>query len=146
MMENQPIPEVGEQLFSEAMRPGTLDLFLYGAAAWITHRSHYDHEFARSEGHEGVLVHGPLQGAYLMERLHQWSAGRGGRLRHIKYRDQAPIIADTPIVLSAVVEAVETLPEGTALRVAVAIDKASGERCTSGTAHLVFDGTTPGAR
>ena len=124
--------QVGDQIFSRQLKLGTLDLFLYSAAAWITHRTHYDRDFAVSEGHEGVLVHGPLQGAHMIEPLNDWASANGGKLQGVGYRHLVPLVADTAIVISATVEQLQDVADGTLVRVVLAIDKASGERCTSG--------------
>lgn len=42
-------------------------LFRFSALTWNTHRIHYDSEYAKSEGHDGVLVHGPLQATVLLD-------------------------------------------------------------------------------
>lgn len=61
-----------------------LMLFRYSAFTFNGHRIHYDVDFARQqEGHEGVLVHGPLQATLLLNQL---SVLRGGVPRRMSYR------------------------------------------------------------
>ncbi len=55
-------------------------LFLYSAATWNPHRIHYDKDYAATEGHPDVLVHGPLQGAWLSQYVTGWAGPRGRML------------------------------------------------------------------
>ena len=48
--------------------PDEVDLFSFSAAAWLLHRIHYDLPFTTEhDGHPGLLIHGPLQGTYMMQ-------------------------------------------------------------------------------
>jgi hydroxyacyl-ACP dehydratase HTD2-like protein with hotdog domain len=70
--------------------PDAVDLFLFSASAWLIHRIHYDLPFTTEhEGHPGLLVHGPLQGTYMVQAA-QRALGDGARLRSISYRHLAP--------------------------------------------------------
>jgi hydroxyacyl-ACP dehydratase HTD2-like protein with hotdog domain len=69
--------------------PTAVDLFMFSAAAWLVHRIHYDVPYTvEHEGHPGLLIHGPLQGVYLMQAAQAAMGGR--RLRAISYRHSAP--------------------------------------------------------
>lgn len=47
-----------------------LDLFLFSAATWNAHRVHYDQEYSvQVEGHQNLLVHGPLQAVQMYQVL-----------------------------------------------------------------------------
>lgn len=49
---------------------GTLELFLFSAAGWHPHRIHFDQPYATDvEGHEAVVVHGPLQAVHAVDAL-----------------------------------------------------------------------------
>lgn len=63
-------------------------LFLYSAATWNPHRIHYDRDYASTEGHPDVLVHGPLQGAWLSQYVTDW-AGAEGRMLHLGWQNRA---------------------------------------------------------
>jgi hydroxyacyl-ACP dehydratase HTD2-like protein with hotdog domain len=67
-------------------RPDEIGLFLFGAATWNAHRIHYDRDHARGEGHDDLVVHGPLQGNWLVELVSRW-AGPGARIRRVRYRN-----------------------------------------------------------
>jgi hydroxyacyl-ACP dehydratase HTD2-like protein with hotdog domain len=70
--------------------PTSIDLFQFSAAAWLLHKIHYDLPFTtESDGHPGLLIHGPLQGTYLMQAV-QWWLGSEIRPTKIAYRHSAP--------------------------------------------------------
>ena len=77
-----------EHLYYEMVEPGMAipplekcasytQLYLYSAVTRNPHRIHYDQAFARSEDHPDVLVHGPLEGAFLAQLLTDWIGGDG---------------------------------------------------------------------
>jgi hydroxyacyl-ACP dehydratase HTD2-like protein with hotdog domain len=94
-----------------------LDLFQFSASTFLCHRIHFDREFARSEGHQDLVVHGPLQGAHLnvlasavAERIgaelgsisfrHHTSAFCGDTLTYAAYREQEePVEPAEPVIL-----------------------------------------------
>lgn len=58
----------GEVLATRTYQP--LELFLFSAAGWHPHRIHYDHPYATGvEGHDAVVVHGPLQAVHVLDAL-----------------------------------------------------------------------------
>lgn len=70
--------------------PDAVELFMFSGAAWLIHRIHYDLPFTTEhDGHPGLLVHGPLQGTYMVQAVQRW-LGRTARLRAITYRHSAP--------------------------------------------------------
>lgn len=70
--------------------PDAVDLFLFSASAWLIHRIHYDQPFTTAhDGHPGLLIHGPLQGIYMVQTA-QAALGRTARLVSVTYRHKAP--------------------------------------------------------
>jgi hydroxyacyl-ACP dehydratase HTD2-like protein with hotdog domain len=67
---------------------GRAQLFLFSAATQNPHRIHYDREYAAVEGHPDVLVHGPLQGAWLAQYVTDW-AGPAGRVLQVGWQNRA---------------------------------------------------------
>ena len=65
----------------------TTQLFLFSAATCNAHRIHYDKEYAVREGHPDLLVHGPLQGAWLAQFVTDW-IGPLGRLKKIEFTNR----------------------------------------------------------
>ncbi len=64
---------VGFELPVVVKNASRAQLFLYSAATWNPHRIHYDRAQAAAEGHPDVLVHGPLQGAWLTQFVTDWA-------------------------------------------------------------------------
>jgi hydroxyacyl-ACP dehydratase HTD2-like protein with hotdog domain len=84
------LPAVGEEAPVQERTPTALDLFMFSASSWLLHRIHYDTPFTTEhEGHPGLLIHGPLQGVYLVQTAESWLGDRA-QLRMISYRHLAP--------------------------------------------------------
>jgi hydroxyacyl-ACP dehydratase HTD2-like protein with hotdog domain len=84
------LPEVGTEAPVQTRTPSALDLFMFSASAWLLHRIHYDTPFTTEhDGHPGLLIHGPLQGVYLVQTAESWLGDRA-RLHSISYRHLAP--------------------------------------------------------
>jgi hydroxyacyl-ACP dehydratase HTD2-like protein with hotdog domain len=85
-----PPPETGTEIPIRHYAPTALDLFKFSASAWLLHRIHYDTPFTvEHDGHPGLLIHGPLQGVYLVQTAENW-LGDTGRLASVSYRHLAP--------------------------------------------------------
>ena len=63
---------VEDHIPMQEKHPSTKQLFMYSAISWNVHRIHYDEEYAKKEEHPTVLVHGPLQGAFLGQFMTDW--------------------------------------------------------------------------
>jgi hydroxyacyl-ACP dehydratase HTD2-like protein with hotdog domain len=69
--------KAGDELAPMVKNASRAQLFLFSAATNNPHRIHYDREYAAIEGHPDVLVHGPLQGAWLHQFVADWAGPRG---------------------------------------------------------------------
>jgi hydroxyacyl-ACP dehydratase HTD2-like protein with hotdog domain len=70
----------GDEMTTLEVEPTTTQLFFFSAATYNGHRIHYDRTWAVDvEGHQDVLVQGPLQAALLARAITDW-AGAQGRL------------------------------------------------------------------
>ncbi len=82
--------EVGYEIPTNTFSPSEVDLFMFSASSWLLHRIHYDRPFTvEHDGHPDLLIHGPLQGVYLVRTTESWLGSRG-RLASIAYRHLAP--------------------------------------------------------
>lgn len=97
---------VGDELPPLVKRATRAQLFLYSAATWNPHRIHYDIDYARYEGHPDVIVHGPLQGAWLTEYVTRWSGPRG-RLREAAWQNRASALPDQDLTFRGRVSTVD---------------------------------------
>lgn len=97
---------VGDELATVTLTASRAQLFMYSAATWNPHRIHYDRDYAATEGHPDVLVHGPLQGAWLTQYLTDW-AGPRGRLVAVAWQNRASAFPEEPLEFGARVTAVD---------------------------------------
>ena len=84
---------VGHELPAVVQNASRVQLFLYSAATWNPHRIHYDVDYARFEGHPDVIVHGPLQGAWLSQYVTDW-AGPAGRILSLSWQNRASALPE----------------------------------------------------
>lgn len=72
-------------------------LFRYSALTFNGHRIHYDRDYACfEEEYPGIVVHGPLQATFLMNR----AAAHSGEIpKRFSYRGVSPLIIHTPFRL-----------------------------------------------
>jgi acyl dehydratase len=118
------------------VQPREVDLFMFSAATWLTHRIHFDRDYARTEGFDDLVVHGPLQGAYLAELLSEAADRHGGRLARLSYRHHRPAYCAERLTLRATLSSVTEQPGGCTVEVAVSIHNARDQPVTTGTARL----------
>lgn len=79
---------VGDLLPQRVHEPTSVSLFLYNAAVWNPHRIHYDEAYAiEVEGHNGVVVDGPLQGDWISQVVVNW-LDTGDELMRFSYSNR----------------------------------------------------------
>ena len=88
------LPEVGELLPSMPLRADTKVLFLFSSVLRNPHRIHYDLPFAKSDGHSGLVVHGPLQASWAETAVSDWGAPHGLSVGWIDYRPRSIMTTD----------------------------------------------------
>ena len=93
---------VGMAIPTVVRNASRVQLFLYSAATWNPHRIHYDVDYARFEGHPDVIVHGPLQGAWLSQYVTDW-AGPAGRIVSLSWQNRASALPETDYELRGLV-------------------------------------------
>ena len=98
--------ELGAVLPVVLRHASRVQLFLYSAATWNPHRIHYDVDYARFEGHPDVIVHGPLQGAWLSQYVTEW-AGPAGRMRSLQWQNRASALPEQDYEFHGRVTAIE---------------------------------------
>lgn len=125
-------------LASIRFRPTEIDLFMYCAATWNTHRIHYDRDYARAEGYRDLVVPGPLQSARLAQMLSDFALARGGRLEMLSLRHHAPLFCNENAELRADKIEIRSAADTTTVALSVTVATADGEVASSGTATLVF--------
>jgi hydroxyacyl-ACP dehydratase HTD2-like protein with hotdog domain len=98
--------QVGDVLPTMIKHVGRAQLFLYSAATWNPHRIHYDRDYAVIEGHVDVIVHGPLQGAWLTQYVTDW-AGPRARLLRARWQNRASALPERDLLFTGEVVAVD---------------------------------------
>ena len=132
--ENRPAEVAGGEagaIEGFTVTPGPVQLFCFSAATWNPHRVHYDADYCRDvEGYPGVVVPGPLQGAWLLELADSWAREQGLEVTSVEYRNVRAAYSGAELSVGA---RVVKGPPDAALEVWVAA--ADGERHCAGVAH-----------
>jgi 3-methylfumaryl-CoA hydratase len=97
---------VGDELPPLTKNASRAQLFLFSAATNNPHRIHYDREYAAVEGHPDVLVHGPLQGAWLHQYVADW-AGLSGRVLELSWQNRGRAFPERDLTFRGRVTAIE---------------------------------------
>lgn len=100
------LPEVGLRLTPRVVVPTTTDLVRFAAASSDYNLIHYDHEYARTRGFSGVIVHGFLKAAFLAE-LARAHAPQGSWFRSLKATYRGVDRVGRPITLEGSVTEVD---------------------------------------
>ena len=116
--------------------PDEIELFMFSAASWLIHRIHFDEPFTTGhDGHKALLVHGPLQGAWMIQAVQAW-LGVGAWPRSITYRHLAPAYAGDSLECGGSVTAVDA--DAGSFDADLWVRKSDGAVTTQGTATFLF--------
>lgn len=128
---------VGDRLPGREYRPDEVQLFLYNAALWNAHRIHFDHPYATGvEGHEGLVVPGPLLGDWLTQCVLEW-LGERDQLVSFEYSNRRLAYAGEALRTSGSVMSID--PARQQAVIGLAVTNAAGEVVAPGTAVVRFD-------
>jgi hydroxyacyl-ACP dehydratase HTD2-like protein with hotdog domain len=122
---------VGDELEPSTRNASRVQLFLYSAATHNPHRIHYDRDYALTEGHPDIIVHGPLQGAWLSQYVTDW-AGPRGRMLTLTWQNRRSAQPERDYVLHGAVEAVD----GDVVHLALRLEDGDGNVLMPGTATV----------
>ena len=123
--------QVGTELEPVTRNASRAQLFLYSAATHNPHRIHYDRDYALTEGHVDIIVHGPLQGAWLSQYVTDW-AGPRGRMLTLTWQNRRSALPEHDYVVRATVDAVD----GDVVALALRLEDADGSVLVPGTATV----------
>jgi hydroxyacyl-ACP dehydratase HTD2-like protein with hotdog domain len=128
---------VGDEIPTMVKNPTRAQLFMYSAITWNVHRIHYDRDYANVEEHPDVLVHGPLQGAFLGQYMTDW-IGPEGTLKKISWSNRGRAFPEEPYIMKGLVK--EKRSEGGENLVDCEIwgENKEGERVALGSAVVVL--------
>ena len=75
-------------------------LFRYSALTFNGHRIHYDHDYVtKVEGYPGLIFHGPLQAAFIVELAAKLRSGKPPK--NLSYRGVQPLFAGSEFSINA---------------------------------------------
>lgn len=87
------IKKPGEAVWKRTITPTPPLLFRYSALIFNAHRIHYDYPYVTgTEGYPGLIVHGPLTAALLLDLYHREQPDK--TVTQFNYRADAPLFAD----------------------------------------------------
>ena len=98
--------QIGDELPKMKKQASEAELFLYSAASVNPHRIHYDRAYANFEGHDDLVVHGPLQGSWLTQFVTDW-AGPRARLLSIEWQNRASAFVGDELIFAGTVTAID---------------------------------------
>lgn len=128
MTVDMPLPEL-------VKRPTSTMLFRFSAVTWNTHRIHYDEAYARTEGHDGVLVQATMHGAFLLQ-LARAFAGPAGKVAELSYSNRGKAVPGDVLTLGGKVTAL--LPDERAVACDIWERRQDQSLCAVGTARIVL--------
>lgn len=117
--------------------PNTKQLFMYSAISWNVHRIHYDEEYAKKEEHPTVLVHGPLQGAFLGQFMTDWISP-GGTLKKLAYSNRGRAFPDEPYRMKGRITGKRIDGEQHLVECEIWGENQAGDRLATGSATVVL--------
>ena len=98
--------QIGDELPKMKKQASEAELFLYSAASFNPHRIHYDRAYANFEGHDDLVIHGPLQGSWLTQFVTDW-AGPRARLLSIEWQNRASAFVGDELIFAGTVTAID---------------------------------------
>lgn len=86
---------VGDEIPVLTAEIGPAQLFMMSAVTLNPHRIHYDEGWARHEGYEERVIHGPFHGEVIIQTLQSW-VGSTGWLMELEYSNRRyAVLGDT---------------------------------------------------
>jgi hydroxyacyl-ACP dehydratase HTD2-like protein with hotdog domain len=119
-------------------RLGELDLFMFCAATWLTHRIHFDRDYARSEGYSDLVIPGPLQCARLGQLLADFAGTHGGRLDYLEVRHRSPAVCGTSLRMAATIAKAEIGPDSVSATLHLSVTDPEGRIPSSGRSEVTL--------
>ncbi len=127
----------GEEIPTMVKEPGRAQLFMYSAITWNVHRIHYDRNYANLEEHPDVLVHGPLQGAFLGQYMTDW-IGSEGALKKIAWSNRGRTFPEEPFIMKGLIKEKRTEGSQNLIDCEIWAENKEGERLALGNATVVL--------
>jgi acyl dehydratase len=123
-----PRPGAGEGLPPMSKSASRLDLVKYAAASGDYNPIHFDHDAARQAGLDGIVVHGLLMAAWVMQAATAVSSRPDG-IAHIKLRFRNPLRPSAQAVVTGEVR--DVVADGSAAELVVSVAAAEEKLVTA---------------
>jgi acyl dehydratase len=127
----------GDEVTPLVKAPTTRQLVMWAGAAGDYMPIHYDQEYARSRGLEGVIVHGQLVGAFLGQLMTDW-VGEQGNLSKLSCSYKGMNYPGETITLKGRVLKKYAKKGEHLIECSVWAENPKGEKTASGTATVVL--------
>ncbi len=128
---------VEDEIPAMVKNPTRAQLFMYSAISWNVHRIHYDSEYAKEEEHPTVLVHGPLQGAFLGQLMTDWISP-DGTLKKIAYSNRGRAFPDEPYIMKGRITGKRIEGEQNLVECEIRSENKAGETIAVGSATVIL--------
>ena len=129
--------DVEDEIPTMMKNPTRAQLFMYSAISWNIHRIHYDSEYAKEEGHPTVLVHGPLQGAFLGQFMTDWISP-DGTLKKIAYSNRGRAFPGEPYIMKGRIAGKRVEGEENLVECEIWGENKAGEKVAVGSAAVIL--------
>ena len=129
--------QVGDLLPVQQRAADIMQSFLYGAVMFNAHRIHYELDYAKAEGHTGMIVPGPLLGDWLGQCADTWLA-EAGRVLSLRYSNRIAAIVGETVTVGGTVASVDRTTRTVELELWV--KNARDEIITPGSARVSLSG------
>jgi hydroxyacyl-ACP dehydratase HTD2-like protein with hotdog domain len=131
------LPEGRRSIAPLVREPDRLQLFLFSAATWNSHRIHHDPGYAAQEGYPDVLVQSHLHACFLMEAVRS-SVGEDGRIVRFGWQNRRFAVPGDRLTCTGTARAVTRDDEGVLVDYELEERNADGDVCVTATATVRF--------
>jgi len=114
-----------------------MTLVEFSAAANDYAPLHYDHNYARTRGYDGVILHGFLKAGYMDAMVGQW-AGAGAFVKRFRAEYRGPDYPDRPLTCRGRVTRSYEEDGRRAADLDLWVEREDGSVSTRGTATVLF--------
>lgn len=128
---------VGDEIPALRKACTTQQLVMWAAASGDFYQIHYDPDFARGTGLDGIIVHGALKNAFLGQLLHDWIAP-AGFLRRFGCQYRGMDYPNQEIVSRGIVTRKYEEDGQTLVDLDIWTENAAGKKTTPGTATVML--------
>lgn len=129
--------EEGQEIPALHKNCSTQQLVIWAAASGDFYQIHYDVEFARRNGLDGLIVHGALKHAFLGQLLHDWVAP-GGMVQKFGCQYRGMDTPEQDIACRGVVTRKYVEDGRPTIELDVWTENPSGRKTSPGTARVIL--------